>query len=208
MGSTLIQHIGAKIYKGSIWHGRRSEKTIYLTFDDGPHPSITNEVLSILDKYSAKATFFCVGKNLEKHSEVANLIQQKEHLIANHTWSHPNGWFTNSYEYILDVKKGMEISHSHLFRPPYGKIKYSVYYKLKLDGIKTIFWDNITCDYDKRISPQSCFKNTLNGVKNGSIIVFHDSEKAAKNMLYTLPLLLEYLSEKEYSFKHLGSLVG
>lgn len=195
-----------QFYKNYVWRVASKEQAVYLTFDDGPHPAITPWALAQLQKYRAKATFFCVGENVEKHPDVFQRILSEGHAVGNHTQHHPNGWETPTETYLDDVKQAAASIPSHLFRPPYGRIK-----KAQANGVKTvlgaaakiIMWDVLSCDFDPLFSKEQCLKNVLTGVQAGSIIVFHDSEKAAPNMMYVLPIVLKQLAEKGYAFKSL-----
>ncbi|SFN64358.1 polysaccharide deacetylase family protein [Salegentibacter flavus] len=189
----------------------KAPKSIYLTFDDGPIPGITPWVLEQLRKYNAKATFFCIGENIEKHPEVFQQVVSEGHQIGNHSFHHLNGWKTSTSEYIKDVliteellnKEYPENPQPKLFRPPFGKIKNSQARKLTEQGFKIVMWDVISWDFDSDIKKETCHKNVIKNAKEGSIIVFHDSEKALKNLKYALPKVLKYFSDKGYEFKSL-----
>jgi peptidoglycan-N-acetylglucosamine deacetylase len=187
-------------YRQFIWRFSNSEKAIYLTFDDGPHPEITPWVLQQLKQYNAKATFFMVGKNAADHPEIVSEIIANGHSIGNHTFNHLNGWETSRKDYISDVDKCHEIFDSKLFRPPYGKIKPEQAKHL-VGRFKIIMWDVLSRDYDQKISPNMCFKIIKYFSRNGSIIVFHDSKKAERNLYYSLPRTLEHFSGKGFEFK-------
>jgi peptidoglycan/xylan/chitin deacetylase (PgdA/CDA1 family) len=193
-----------QFYKSYIWNFSRNEHAVYLTFDDGPHPTITPWVLEQLKRHNARATFFCVGENVEKHSGVYQRILDEGHAVGNHTQHHPNGWHTASETYLADIKGAANFITSQLFRPPYGRIKKSQANGLKtVLGVQTkiIMWDVLSCDFDPLFSKEQCLKNVLSGMQAGSIIVFHDSEKAAPNLMYVLPLVLEQLAAKGYALK-------
>ncbi|MFC6860049.1 polysaccharide deacetylase family protein [Zunongwangia atlantica] len=190
-----------------------AENTLFLTFDDGPIPEITPWVLNLLEKHSAKATFFCIGDNVRKHPEVFLQIKAKGHAIGNHTFNHLDGWKTSTSDYIENFKKAEEIiesqlqqkliSEEKLFRPPYGKIKNKQAAKITNLGYRIVMWDVITGDYDNTYSAEKCLKNTRNLIKSGSIIVFHDSLKAEKNLKYVLPKILEEYAQKGWKFEAL-----
>jgi len=215
-----------KFFPNYIWQVGTQKKEIYLTFDDGPHPEITPWVLDLLKKYKATATFFCVGDNIKKYPEIFEQLIQQEHGIGNHTFNHLNGWKTNNKLYFNNIdqadkiiwgknrEKTIEIktqqpttSNQHpttnLFRPPYGKIKSSQSKYLLKQGYQIIMWDVLSGDFDKKTSKKKCLQNVLSHATNGSIIVFHDSEKAFKNLEYTLPKVMEYFSGKGFAFKRL-----
>ncbi|MFA6924056.1 MAG: polysaccharide deacetylase family protein [Bacteroidales bacterium] len=187
-----------------VWNIPVNKKNeIYLTFDDGPIPEVTYEVLKILAQYNAKATFFCVGENVQKHSEVYKSILNAGHSVGNHTFNHISGWTTLSKKYFANIQKCDDLLHTRLFRPPYGKIRPLQVLKLK-KKYSIILWSVLSGDFDKKISPEKCLDNVIKYTKNGSIVVFHDSLKAKKNMLYALPKFLHHYSEKGYEFKALA----
>jgi len=189
-----------KLMFNSTWRLPVDEKIIYLTFDDGPIPETTPQVLRLLDQYNAKATFFCVGENVEKYPDLFMDIKNKRHSVGNHTYNHLKGWSTPNFVYIRNVEKADALIHSSLFRAPYGKITYSQ--RLILNKkYNLIMWDVLSGDYDQKISNQHCLQNVLNYTRNGSVVVFHDSIKAKKNMLHALPKTLEHFSELGYKFK-------
>ena len=193
-----------------VWDIPNHEKKVYLTFDDGPNPQITEWVLDQLQQYDAKATFFCIGNNIEKHPDIFQKIIDDNHAVGNHTFNHLKGWETDTNEYIENTRrcslfmrekeKGISDKGDtfELFRPPYGKIKTSQSRALRRLGYKIIMWDVLSRDFDKTITPEECLKNVLKNVETGSIIVFHDSIKAAQNLKYVLPKTLAFLKEKGF----------
>lgn len=185
-----------------VWNIPTDEKVVCLTFDDGPTPGVTDVVLDILNDFNAKATFFCLGKQVEKHAELFQRIIHEGHSIGNHSYTHLNGWKTKNEIYFQDIEKAQELIKSSLFRPPYGKISLSQAKHLKTQ-YKLIMWDVLSYDYDATVSTAECFKNVVDNVENGSIVVFHDSEKAKKNVVESLPLVLDYLCNNQYAFKAL-----
>lgn len=195
-----------KIFPNYIWDIPNVENKIYLTFDDGPIPEITEWVLEELKKHHAKATFFCIGNNIEKHPTIFTKLINEGHSIGNHTFNHLNGWKTSTKEYLENLRlcevsiSNLQSANCNLFRPPYGKIKPSQSKKIRKSGYKIIMWDVLSGDYDSSISPQKCLENVLENVRSGSIIVFHDSIKAFPNLEYTLPRVLENLSKKGFVF--------
>lgn len=208
-------------------HGQ--DKEVYLTFDDGPIPEITTWVLKKLSEYNAKATFFCVGENVKKHPRIFQKIITDRHSVGNHTHNHLNGWRTNKEEYLNNIEKaeasfqssvgslqpsnsGLRSSNetqtiknnrlsTNLFRPPYGKIKTNQANKIIKKGYDIVMWDVLSGDFDLSLSKEKCLKNVLKNTNSGSIVVFHDSEKAFKNLEYVLPKTLAYFTEKGYVFK-------
>ncbi|KJS07103.1 MAG: polysaccharide deacetylase [Flavobacteriales bacterium BRH_c54] len=191
-----------KYYSNFIWKIPTTKKIIYLTFDDGPTPEITEWTLATLKAFNAKATFFCVGSNVAKHPEIFQQIISEGHAVGNHTYHHLSGWNANNEDYLRNIKKCEEIVTSNLFRPPYGRIKKSQYELIKND-YKVIMWDVLSGDFDPKTSPEKCLSNVVNNTTEGAIIVFHDSLKAADNIKHTLPKVLEYFTEKGYRFDKL-----
>jgi peptidoglycan-N-acetylglucosamine deacetylase len=197
-----------QIFSNYVWDIPNDGNKVYLTFDDGPTPKITEWVLAELQKHNAKATFFCIGKNIEKHPEILKKVIENGHSIGNHTYNHENGWETAVKEYlentkrcetaILNLQSKICNLKSKIFRPPYGKIKPSQSLKLRQLGYKIIMWDVLSGDFDESITPEKCLENAISNVTSGSIIVFHDSEKAFQNLEYTLPKTLKFLSEKGF----------
>ena len=189
-----------KYYSKLLWEIPNQEKKIYLSFDDGPTPEVTNWVLEVLQQFNVKATFFCIGENVEKHPVIYQNILDEGHAVGNHTFNHLNGWKTNTKAYVENIKVCEKTVNSKLFRPPYGKIKKQQLKQLFLTH-KIVMWDVLSGDFDQKISPQKCYENVINNVKPGSIIVFHDSFKAAKNLKYALPKAIAFLIEKGFVFE-------
>ena len=196
-----------------IWKIPNNENKIYLTFDDGPIPIVTERVLSILKEEKIKATFFCIGDNIKKHSLLFKRIQDEGHAIGNHTFNHLNGWKTNTNEYIENFKLGNEtiqkyqLEHldektnsTELFRPPYGKIKSSQARTIMKSNYKIIMWDVLSYDFNTTLTPEKCLENVIKNTTTGSIIVFHDSLKAYKNLEYALPKAIQLLKQKGFEF--------
>ena len=183
-----------------IWNIRNKEKIVYITFDDGPTPEITKWVLEILDMYNAGATFFCIGRNVERNLDIYNEILKRGHSVGNHTYSHINGLKTYNDKYFDDIELASKLIKSNLFRPPYGLIKRSQGRKL-VKKYRVIMWDVLTYDFSQKKQPEDCFKNVKRKIRKGSVIVFHDSQKAWKNLETALPLTLEYLQKTGYISK-------
>ena len=188
-----------KVYPNRLWDVDTKEKIIYLSFDDGPHPSATPFVLDELKKYNAKATFFCIGKNVLSYPEIYKRILDEGHSVGNHTQNHLNGWETNDDDYSADIIEAANHIHSNLFRPPYGRIKSAQAKKLR--DLKIIMWNVLSGDFDELLSKEKCLDNVISKTKPGSIIVFHDSEKAFPKLKYALPLALDFFTQSGYSFK-------
>lgn len=208
--------VAKKMFPNYVWDIPSTEKTIYLTFDDGPTPDITNWILNTLKKFNAKATFFCIGNNIERHPDTLQDILKEGHTIGNHTQNHIKGWKTNTKDYIENIDTcenvlksqiiNSELQNSkivNLFRPPYGQITPKQGKKLIALNYKIVMWDVLSFDWDKTVSPETCFNNVISKAKSGSIVVFHDSVKASKNMQYALPKVLEHFSKKGFEFKAL-----
>ena len=192
------------LFPNYVWSIANTGKKVFLTFDDGPIPEITEWVLNELNKHNVKATFFCIGDNIGKHPEIFKTITASGHQVGNHTFNHLNGWKTPKESYTKNVEKctdeilRMGVGKPNLFRPPYGKIKPSQSLLLRKSGYKIIMWDVLSADFDQKTTPEQCLDNVLSNVTSGSIIVFHDSLKAFPNLQYALPKTLEFLSENGY----------
>jgi peptidoglycan/xylan/chitin deacetylase (PgdA/CDA1 family) len=184
------------------------ENSIYLTFDDGPHPTITPGVLDELKKYDAKATFFCIGKNVQLHNDIYKRIIVEGHAVGNHTQHHLNGWKVDTQVYLDDVAQAANYISTDLFRPPYGRIKreqaLQISKAMNIATARIIMWDVLSADFDNTISKEECLQNVLRNISAGSVVVFHDSEKAERNMKYVFPKVLQLLSEKGSLFKSIG----
>lgn len=193
-----------RLFPNYIWDIKTKDKTIFLTFDDGPTPEITCWGLSQLKIFNAKATFFCIGANIDKHPQIYQDILEQGHAIGNHTYNHLKGWATKTPEYVKNVEQADKLINSKLFRPPYGKLKKSQGKTLLERGYKIIMWDVLSFDWDQSVKSEKCYQNVIKNVTPGSIVVFHDSIKASKNLYQTLPKVLTYFSQKGYHFKSLS----
>jgi peptidoglycan/xylan/chitin deacetylase (PgdA/CDA1 family) len=199
-----------KFFPNYSWRIRTEKKEIYLTFDDGPVPDFTPWVLDTLKKFDAKATFFCVGENIEKYPHIYRQIITDNHSIGNHTFNHLQGWKTSTTKYIKNIIKAESYLKDaeknqgiKLFRPPHGRIKPMQARILRKKGYKIIMWDVLSGDFDQRLSKEECLQHTLKHISNGSIVVFHDSVKSFKNLDYVLPRVLEHFMQQGYTFKSL-----
>jgi peptidoglycan/xylan/chitin deacetylase (PgdA/CDA1 family) len=195
-----------KLYPNCIWGINNEQRNIYLTFDDGPHPTITPIVLEHLKKYQAKATFFCIGQNVEKFPEIYKQIIEEGHAVGNHTHHHLNGWKTDDEKYLADIVEAKQLIDSDLFRPPYGRItrfQLAQLRKIKYQ-LSVIMWTVLSGDFDYNITKEKCLQNVLKNTKPGSIVVFHDSEKAKEKVLYALPKMLTYFTQKGFGFKKIA----
>ena len=188
------------LYPDLIWDIRQNEKKLYLTFDDGPTPVITDKILEILDHYNARATFFCLGRNVEHHPEIYQRILGKKHAVGNHSYSHLKGWKTKHKEYFQDIELAGQFIQSKLFRPPYGQISRSQIKYLK-KKYKIIMWEVMSHDYQHKLSKERSLKAVFRYAGEGSIVVFHDSVKAADKALHILPKILEEFTKKGYTFE-------
>lgn len=192
-----------KIFPGTVWRLPQEEKTVYLTFDDGPIPEVTTFVLDLLREKGIKATFFCVGDNVRKHPDVFRQVQEEGHIVGNHTFNHLQGLYTSSRKYISNVVKADELIKSPLFRPPHGILRYLQFMTLR-KKFKIVFWDVVTRDYNRKLSGEDVLEIVRKYTRNGSIIVFHDSLKAGKNIRYALPKAIDYLMAEGYKFEVLN----
>lgn len=198
-----------RLYPSLTWdYSDRPEKRIYLTFDDGPIPEVTEFVLKTLDYFEAKATFFCVGDNIIKHQDIARLISGQGHTIGNHTHNHIKGWSTTNptyYENVGQCEKAIEeigIASRKLFRPPYGRIGTRQIRQLR-EEYDIVMWDVLTGDYNASLSPESILKRISAATRPGSIVLFHDSIKAYPRMKAVLPAYLEHFTNQDYTFSSL-----
>ncbi|ANH82365.1 polysaccharide deacetylase [Niabella ginsenosidivorans] len=196
-----------KIYAAYNWDIPVSEKKIFLTFDDGPHPVATPFVLEQLKAYNAKATFFCIGKNVAAGQSIYQQILNEGHSVGNHTHNHLNGWKTKTAAYIDNVAEASKVIRSGLFRPPYGRISKEQGRLLRrVNGFRIIMWDVLSGDFDQQLPPEKCLGHVLQKTTSGSIIVFHDSQKALRNMQYALPEVLKHFSQSGFSFEAITEL--
>lgn len=187
------------LYPKRTWHFSREERKIYLTFDDGPHPVATPFVLDQLAKYNARATFFCIGKNVALYPEIYARILREGHAVGNHTQDHLNGWKTDTSGYLANVSIAEQRIESRLFRPPYGRLKSNQ--ARRLQQYRIIMWDVLSGDFDKSVSAEECTRNVIQHTNNGSIVVYHDSEKAWPTMRKSLPVVLEHFREEGFEFE-------
>jgi len=190
------------IYPLATWRMSSHEKVIYLTFDDGPIPEVTPWVLDILDKYNIKATFFCVGENVMRYPDLYQELHRRGHRTGNHTYNHMRGFTTTSKTYMANVEKAAQYIDSDLFRPPHGGLRKFQYWEVRMK-YKVILWDVISRDYDKDVPEAKVLRIVKKYTRNGSIIVFHDSLKAERNMRYAMPRAVEYLLQQGYEFRTL-----
>jgi peptidoglycan/xylan/chitin deacetylase (PgdA/CDA1 family) len=200
MNLVRIPGILKKAFPGITWEVKSEKPALYLTFDDGPTPGVTHEVLKVLDRYRAAATFFCIGRNVERHPDIYRQMLAAGHTAGNHTYSHLKGWFTRDREYYLDISLAAQFIQSDLYRPAYGMITPRQLRHLK-KTYTVVLWDIMSYDFAYNTTPEQCLKQVLRHARPGSVIVFHDSVKASEKLLYALPRLLDYFGEKGYSFE-------
>ncbi|MDR2040713.1 MAG: polysaccharide deacetylase family protein [Tannerella sp.] len=188
------------LFPGAIWRLPDVEKCVYLTFDDGPIPEITQWVLDLLDSYGVKATFFCVGDNVRKYPEIYRRVAECGHRVGNHTCNHVQGLRYQSKKYVANVEKAAEWIDSDLFRPPHGHMRLPQLWRLR-KHYRIVMWDVVTRDYSPHMTSQGVFNIVKKYTRNGSILVFHDSLKAADRMKEALPRAIEWLLNEGYRFK-------
>lgn len=184
-----------KLFPGFIWNFPDEKFGVFLTFDDGPRPEVTPWVLDTLDKYNAKATFFCIGKNVELFPELFEEIKRRGHAVGNHSYSHVKGWGMSAADYVMDIETANHLIKSNLFRPPYARIG-SNQARVLGERYKTVMWNILSRDYNRNISGETCARNVIPYLEPGAIIVFHDSIKCSANLFVALPMVLEAIKEK------------
>ncbi|MGC3948662.1 MAG: polysaccharide deacetylase family protein [Chryseolinea sp.] len=198
------------LYPTLTWRIPDATKTLFLTFDDGPVPGPTEFVIETLKAANVKGTFFCIGDNIRKHPTVFRSMIAQGHRIGNHTFNHLNGWRTTRQKYLDNVEQCASVieepsgpEEKPLFRPPYGRITRDQI--SGLSSFKIIMWDVLTMDYRRTLSPEQCLRNTIGAARDGSIVVFHDSLKAEKNLVYTLPRFIDHFKSRDYEFSVIPS---
>lgn len=196
-----------KLFPGCVWDMETKGKTLYLSFDDGPHPVITPYVLRLLKQYNAKATFFCIGENVQKYPEVYQQIISDGHATGNHTYNHLNGWKTTDRDYVQNVNEAEKFISSNLFRPPYGRIKRSQIRLLKQQQpeLKIVMWNILAGDWVTELEPEKCFKRIMGKISNSDIIIFHDTDKACARLEYSLPKILSHFTGIGYRFEKINA---
>lgn len=187
------------LYPQYTWRVKTLEKKIFLTFDDGPCPDVTDPILDILDQYQVKATFFCIGREVDRYPDLYQRTIAHGHRIGNHSYSHISGYKMSAKEYVADVAKASKLIESNLYRPPYGKMKRSQSQAIA-HNYKIMMWDIMPGDFDPKVSAQECYKHIISGARPGSIIVLHDNLKSKKSVLDVLPRAIEHLLETGYAF--------
>ena len=187
------------LFPETMWRIHKRQHTVYLTFDDGPVPEVTPWVLDTLDHYDVKATFFCVGENVQRNPELFAEIKRRGHSVGNHTMTHLQGRFVTTRRYLLNVFHAHELIQSNLFRPPHGLLRWGQSRVLR-ERFTIIMYDLVTRDYSRKLNGERVLDNVKRLARNGSIIVFHDSLKAERNLRYALPKAIEWLQEQGYKF--------
>jgi len=194
------------IYRSCIWRKPNQDRVLYLSFDDGPHSEATPFVLGQLSNFDAKASFFCIGKNVQLHPEIYDAVLAAGHVVGNHTQNHMNGWKNNTENYIADIQEATKVINSNLFRPPYGRISFSQIKALRLHPAlpqQIVMWDVLSGDFDTTITGEQSAQNVIQHAGPGSIVVFHDSAKAMDRLRIALPKVLAHFSKLGYQFKAL-----
>ncbi len=191
------------LFPSITWRVPTKQQKLHLTFDDGPVPEVTEWVLDQLTHYEAKATFFCVGENVQRYPHIFERITLEGHSIGNHTYHHKNGWATSTSDYIQDVQQCAKFVDSNLFRPPYGKISPTQLKQLN-SRYEIVMWDVLSGDFDPSLDPESCFQNIIQKSRPGSILVLHDSIKSSPTLRYVLPKVLEHYTNLGFSFEALS----
>ena len=187
------------LFSSFIWKIPNDNKTVYLTFDDGPTEKVTRKILEVLKNEKVKASFFCVGKNVEKYPDLFTCIKTEGHAVGNHTNTHLNGWKTNKKQYLEDVEEADKLIKSNLFRPPYGKLNWRSKRDLQRK-YKIVMWDVAGGDFDQYLSIKDVVKNIINNVNPGSIVVLHDNQKFMAKTVEALPIIIKELKAKKYRF--------
>ncbi len=191
------------LFPEAIWRIKKhKEKVVFLTFDDGPVPEVTPWVLDLLDSYGIKATFFMVGDNVARNPELFEEVRRRGHSYGNHTMHHLQGMKVTTYRYMHDITEANDLIGSALFRPPLGLLRWKQARAIK-DHYNIVMYDLVTRDYSKKLKPEQVLANVRRYARNGSIIVFHDSLKAEKNMKAALPQAIEWLMARGYRFEQL-----
>ncbi|HUR10965.1 MAG TPA: polysaccharide deacetylase family protein [Flavitalea sp.] len=196
-----------KIYPFCVWDLPTQEPVVYLTFDDGPHETATPFVLDTLQQFNAKATFFCIGKNVVKQADLYKRILHEGHRVGNHTFNHLNGWKVSDKDYVDDILHAKKYIDSNLFRPPYGRITnfqaalLNRNFTKKDELFRIVMWNLLSADFDEKLNGEKCAANILSHIKNGSIVVYHDSEKAYPRLKIALPRTLDVLTKKGFRFE-------
>jgi len=188
------------VFSELVWRFSPAKPNIYLTFDDGPSSLVTEDILSILEEESIKATFFCVGKNVIKNPDLYKKILSSGHSIGNHSMTHPNGWKANSGFYQNDINQATELINSNLFRPPFGKLNIKSLKNLK-KKFQIVMWDVVSGDFDIKLKPEKIINNVVKNARNGSIIVMHDNDKFKDLTLSSLFPIIKGLKKKGFCFK-------
>lgn len=189
------------LFPHALWRMDRHQKSVYLTFDDGPIPEATPFILDTLDRFNAKATFFMVGENAVKYPHLLEEVRQRGHQVGNHTYNHMSGIRHFTWTYLANIKKADEVLHTKLFRPPHGLIRTVQYRVLRHIGIKVVMWDVVTRDYSRLLTADDVLQNVKRYTRPGSIITFHDSLKSIEKLKHALPEALSWLQEQGYEFR-------
>ena len=193
-----------RLYRGVVWRMNPSSKVVYLTFDDGPIPACTPQVLDILSEHGVKATFFMVAENAQRHPELLARVRAEGHAVGNHTYHHLRGCQSSTQNYLQDIQRGNEVLQTSLFRPPHGRMTCSQKKQLRKAGYTIYLWDVLTHDYNPKYTPEKMLRIVQRFTRNGSIIVLHDSLKSKDRMLIVLPQIIQWLQAAGYTFQTLN----
>ncbi|WP_163715814.1 polysaccharide deacetylase family protein [Mangrovibacterium lignilyticum] len=202
-----LPYLLTRLFPGAVFRVPTKQKEVFLTFDDGPVPEVTPWVLELLKKEKLKACFFCVGENVQRYPGLFQRVQDEGHLVGNHTFNHMQGLKTDDSTYYENIEKAAGYIPGKLFRPPHGLLRIRQFKKLKA-AYRFIMWDIISCDFDTRKNPEQVSQNVLKNARPGSVIIFHDSIKAEKNMKHALPVVIHELRERGFSFGDPKALLG
>lgn len=196
--------LGPIRYPGALFSKPQGTSVVHLTFDDGPCPKATPFVLDTLKQFDAKATFFLIGKNVQQHPDLVDRIRAEGHLLGGHCMHHENGWNTPTHEYVRSARQSLDLLEgAYFFRPPYGRLKKKQHQQLAAQGVQTVFWDVLSYDYDMQMRPEECLEHTREKTRPGSVVVFHDSQKALPRLQRILPELLAHWKDMGWSFRSL-----
>lgn len=204
LAEPLLRAVGSLFYPSAIFSIPSSSRSIYLTFDDGPTPGVTDEVFELLARYDAKASFFWIGKNIDRNPDYLERAKWAGHVVGGHCLEHENGWKTDVKTYVASALNSVQKANSSLFRPPYGRIRPAQYRAITGKGVSVVFWSRLSYDFDVKISAEECILKTTRGLKPGELIVFHDSLKAEARMLPALEALLQKGAREGWQFAALS----
>ncbi|MCZ2444662.1 MAG: polysaccharide deacetylase family protein [Flavobacteriales bacterium] len=201
-----VYHLASALFPQATWHGNRKENVLYLSFDDGPCSVATPFVLEILRTFDAKGSFFMLGNRVEVHPNLMQFILAEGHCVGNHGYNHISGWRTNTRSYLENIEKASALIASALFRPPYGRLRYTQYKRIS-SQYHIIMWDVLSGDYISQRTATQCLEHIVSQSRPGSIIVFHDTARCMSILRQLLPAVLEYYQKQDYQFLPLSEAV-